>query len=192
MVQGGVFRNFENGQINDTGNPYDVALHGSGFLMVTGPQGDYLPRSGHFTRSGAGQIVNDEGWPVLGQGGPVTLPEDASDIEIDPAGRIYAVTSGDNGPERSFIDQLRVVDVADQDLAQLRAINGQYFAIDDIRVVDSPNTEILQSKLENANVEPMRELVDMIAAQRRYESAQKALQAQLTKGGNYSEILRGT
>lgn len=192
VVQDGVYRNFDNGNIQETGNPYDVALRGSGFLMVESPDGEYLTRSGHFTRSGTGQMVNSEDWPVVGQGGPVNIPENASAVEIDMSGRIYALTSSDNGPLREFIDQLRIVDVATRDLSSLRAINGQYFAVDDLELADSPQTEVMQKKLESANVEPMRELVDLIAAQRRYESAQKALQAHLNKGGNYSEILRGT
>lgn len=187
----GVYHNFNNGQINETGNPLDVALLGTGFLMVQSPDGDLLTRAGHFTRTAAGQLVTPDGWPVLGQGGPIVLPAEASGIEIDKAGRVYAVVPTDIGRERVFVNQMRMVDVEAENLDQLQAINGQYFAADQTLYRDTRDTEILQGRLENANIDPIKELVDMVAVQRRYEAAQKALTTQINNDASYSEILRG-
>ena len=192
VMQEGVYRNFDKGQIQETGNPFDMALNGSGFLVVKGDDGDYLSRAGHFTRDVKGQMVTPDGWPLMGQGGPIRLPAAANGIEIDKSGRVYAMLPTDTGVERSFVDQVRVVDVADENLQNLYAINGQYFSIDQGLTKDAKSTEILQGRLENANVDSIKELVEMVAVQRRYEAAQKALTTQINMEGNYSEILRGS
>ncbi len=192
VFQQGVYRSFQNGQIMETGNTFDVALQGSGFFMVASPEGDYVTRAGNFTRNEKGQMTNSESWPLLGQGGPITLPADASDVEIDRSGRVYAVVPTDNGAERRFVDQIRIVEVDPGQAQKLTAINGQYFSVDNKFLSDTKETDVLQGRLENANVDSIHELVDMMAVQRRYEASQKALYSQLNKGGKYSEILRGS
>ena len=75
----------------------------------------------------------------------------------------FAQIQGDNGVQNQFLDQLRIVGVKTEGL-QLR--NGQYFAADDQVLEDNESTRVLQGRLENANVDPVTELVKMITLQR--------------------------
>lgn len=86
------------------------------------------------------------------------------------------------------VDQLRLGRV--ERPQDLRAVNGQYFDPQDQTVGDSA-AAVHQGELEKANIEPLRELVDLIAIQRRYDAAQKALKEQSGMGQGFTDLLRG-
>jgi flagellar basal-body rod protein FlgF len=66
------------GKLEETGGDLDVALAGEGYLVVQTPQGERYTRDGHLRLDEAGQLVTDDGLPVLAQGGTPLLfgPED--------------------------------------------------------------------------------------------------------------------
>lgn len=185
----GTFLSHQDGQRRSTGRPFDVALHGDGFFLVEGPDGQALTRQSSYFLDEAGQLVSKEGRRLLGQGGPITIQAEADDVTIDRQGRIYAVIPTENGPQMSFIDQIRVVTV--EDLGALRGRDGQYLALGDQVPVDAVDYSVEQGFREEGNVDTVREMVDMIAAQRRYDAAQRVLKAQLQSDSKYSDLLRG-
>ena len=71
----GIVHYMEQGPIEMTGNPLDVALEGDGFIMVQGPDGSTMyTRDGAFTLTGDGRLVTSDGHPVLSSGGaPIVL-----------------------------------------------------------------------------------------------------------------------
>lgn len=186
--QAGVWRDFSQGESRETDRPLDVALAGRGFLMARAEDGsELLTRSGHFTIDTENRLVGQHGWPVLGQDGEIQLPDDAMGFQIDEGGRIYALVQGDNGVQSQFIEQLRLVEVANHDALIPR--NGQYFDPAGQALVDSTDTKVHQGRLENANIDPVTELVKMITVQRHYDAAQKALTRQARVGEGYSDII---
>ncbi len=63
------------GQIRETGEKFDVALSGDGFLSVQTDQGVVYTRAGNLTVNTANQLVTRDGWPVMGKRGPIKVVE---------------------------------------------------------------------------------------------------------------------
>jgi flagellar basal-body rod protein FlgG len=190
VLSAGSYFSFSEGQLEPTSAPYDLALRGEGFYRVRDDQGRLLlTRAGHFIPDAQGRLATPQGWLVEGQGGPITVPNDARRIVVDPSGRVLAERLQDGIPQQDVIDQLRVATVADP--RRLTAVNGQYFDPGDEPVRDATGYQIAQGHLEKANLEPLEQMVEMIAVHRRYDAAQRALKEQANVGGNLSELLRG-
>ena len=185
----GAYRSFNNGDYQQTGAKLDVGVVGRGhFMQAVDHDGRLLlTRNGALQQTDAGLLVTPEGFPIQGQAGDIVLPADIVDVNIDGEGRISTRASG--AVDFTFLDQLRVVEVQDESLPQLVPVSGQYFDPRDIPQVDAESPEVRQGWLEASNVDPVRELVDMISVQRRYDSAQRALSEQLNNSANHSDIL---
>jgi flagellar basal body rod protein FlgG len=185
----GSYFNFDEGSIEDTGGTFDLALTGEGFFRVQSPDGkEWLTRAGRFQMDETGKLVTPEGWTLQGQGGPVTIPADAERVVIDPSGRVTVTQTVAGVVSDSTVDQIRTATV-DRPVA-MTAKNGVWFDPAGQTMRDAPAL-IRQGSLEKANVEPVRELVDMVALQRRYDAAQKALSEQSRTGDGFSDLLRG-
>jgi flagellar basal body rod protein FlgG len=180
------------GQQVQTDAPLDVSLGSdTGYFRATAPDGrTLLSRAGHFQLDRGGRVVTPDGWPVHGQGGPITVPRNAERIMIDRTGRISALVREGGQATEQFVDQLRIARIDRP--AALTPVNGQWFDPGDTAPPDLANPEIRQGYQEQSNVEPVQELANMIAIQRRYDAAQKALRETTNLGGNVSELLRGT
>jgi flagellar basal-body rod protein FlgF len=77
---------FDTGPLQSTGNPLDVAVLGEGFLEVQTPEGTRYTRNGHLSINDDGVLSTPQGWPVMGQGGEISI--DGSRIEIGEDGEI--------------------------------------------------------------------------------------------------------
>ena len=89
-VDASVANNFEQGSLQHTGRAYDVALAGKGWLAVQMPDGsEAYTRNGSLDVSANGILQTHDGKPVLGDGGPVTIPPD-NEISIGADGSISA------------------------------------------------------------------------------------------------------
>ncbi|TVR44485.1 MAG: flagellar hook basal-body protein [Planctomycetota bacterium] len=188
--QAGIWRDYSQGTSRETGRDLDVSLDGPGFFMVQADDGEtLLTRAGHLTVDDQNRLVGQHGWPVLGQDGPIVLPENSLAIQIDERGRILSVVQGDAGLENEFIEQLRIVELAAGSQEDLRPRNGQFFSSNGVELEDSVNSRVHQGRLEDANLNAVTELVKMITIQRHYEAAQKALSQQSRTGEGFSEII---
>jgi len=158
---------FTQGHIQETKAKLDVALNGEGFFTVQGPDGPLYTRSGAFHLDPQGTLVNVDGLPVLGTGGPIRLPGGMSSgqIEISKDGSIYA---GDQQ-----IGQLALVQFADNSV--LTAAGASLFSAVPGAVTTGSSAEVLQGRLEMTNTSSVNELVNMIAISRHRDAAQKAL-----------------
>src|SRR5919197_89489 len=92
---------FTQGDLRTTGNPLDVALEGRGFFAVQSAAGVAYTRQGTFSLNPDGVVVTPQGFPVLGDKGPLRLPQ--GKIEIDATGQVRA--------GGTVVDRLRVVDL---------------------------------------------------------------------------------
>jgi len=125
---------------------------------------------------------------VEGQAGPITIPADAVKVQILNDGSIMAEKLEQGKVTATLVDRLRLTRVDDP--TTLTARNGQYFQPGTQPTQDA-TAEVRQGYLERGNVEAVQELVSMIAIQRRYEAAQKALREQSQAGSGLSDMLRG-
>ncbi len=153
------FRNAVEGEINQTSNALDVAIAGQGYFVVQTPEGERYTRNGRFQLDQSGQLVTQEGFAVLTQGGPIVLGQRDSSVNIAADGTVST--------ETGTLGKLRIVSFNND--AALRQVGNTLFRTDETpRPVEKPN--VVQGALESSNVQPIIEITRMIEVQRSYES----------------------
>ena len=159
---------FDQGSLKVTGAPFDVAISGNGFFKVRTPQGDFYTRNGHFRMTGEGMLITEQGYPVLGNGGEVTLPDGVKNFTIAENGDIYG-----DGQAMGSIDLVEV----DNPLGLEKLGSNMYRPRvgSDVQEVES-KSYMVQGFLEVSNVNPVYEMVNMIEAQRQFEAYAKVMQ----------------
>jgi len=185
VIVSSVHRDFSAGSLQPTGSPLDLAISGSGFFEIGVPGADgglttMYSRSGSFTLSDGGMLVTMGGHPVLStSGAPIFIP--AGNIDIHENGSISV--SGEH------VDTVRVVDF--EDPATLRAFGDNLYNTTDESVQVAFTGSLIQGHIETSNVNIVREMVEMIALQRAYESNARVLSIQdQTLNQAVSEIAR--
>jgi flagellar basal-body rod protein FlgF len=150
------------GALQSTGRAFDVALEGSGFFVLQGAAGSLLTRRGDLHVSAEGTLTAATGEPILGEQGPIEIGIGEPAIAADGTIRV-------NG---EIIDRLRVVQVTQEEGLQYLG-NGLFSASDDAGVVTQEQALLRQGFLESSNISPVGEMVQMMEAMRRFESAQR-------------------
>ncbi|HEX4293183.1 MAG TPA: flagellar basal-body rod protein FlgF [Rhizomicrobium sp.] len=163
----GIVRDMSEGPMRSTGATYDLALHGKGFFVVQTPNGERYTRNGHFSLDTAGQIVDDAGEPLQGDGGSITINTDDGDIHIGTDGTL----SGKNGQ----IAKLRVAGFANE--AALAKEGASLFSTTQTPTT-ATNAEIRQGSLEESNVQPVVEISKMVEVMRAYQATATMAQSQ--------------
>ncbi|MEN3014739.1 MAG: flagellar basal-body rod protein FlgF [bacterium] len=157
---------FAKGNLARTDIEFDFALDGNGFFAVSTPNGVRYTRNGSFTIDSDGILKTKDGAVVLGQKGPIKI--ESNKFEVKEDGTILV-----GGKE---VDKLMVVDF--QDYGALVKEGATYFKLSrDVQIVPA-NTRVLQGFLETSNVNPIKEMVNMVNILRSFEMAQKVLQSQ--------------
>ena len=158
---------FSQGAIANTGRALDVAVRGEGFIAVQAPDGsEAYTRAGNLSIGSGGLLQSGNGHLVLGEGGPVAIPPNAS-LLIGGDGTISIQPIG-QGPETlSIIDRIKLVK---PDIATVEKGNDGLLYLQDGAVADADGSVSLQSgALEHSNVNVARILVNMIELARQYE-----------------------
>ncbi len=158
---------FSQGAIRQTGNPLDVAINGSGFFSIQTPEGVQYTRQGNFTLDSNGVLITPDGFPVLGEGGELTLEEGT--VEIDLQGGVYL-----DGDE---VGRLQITDFSNRETLK-KAGNGRFVGSEETISAEPPeSTTLSQGYLEAANVNPVRAMTEMIETSRAFEAYQKVIQS---------------
>jgi flagellar basal-body rod protein FlgF len=169
MVQDrATWRDFQEGQVEKTGNALDLALQGDGFFTVNTQRGPRYTRSGRFSISQTGQIVDMAGNTLLGTDGrPITITPDDTNLVVTSDGGI----SGDAGP----IGKLRVVRFDDQQSMQAEG-SSLFNTSQPPRAVAQP--DVMQGAVEGANVQPITQLTQMMSEMREFQFASQFVDAE--------------
>lgn len=147
------------GSISQTGNPFDVALSGEGFLAVMTPQGERWTRNGVLEVNSDGLLVTQNGYPVLSATGePIRFDAEEADITITASGAITS-SAGNKGA-------LRIVEFANPQ--ELTRAGDTMFAGG--TPVDAQSTYVMQGAVERSNVSGIAEMSEMIRVTRAYSS----------------------
>lgn len=165
-VQGGWAR--EAGGMQTTGRDLDVAIHGAGFIAVQAPDGtEAYTRGGDLQVDADGRLVTSAGYPVLGQQGPITIP-DSNTIEIGGDGTISVVAQG-QGPETvGAVEQIKLVK---PDVAGLSKGEDGLMRLRDGAAADADDSvRLVAGCLEDSNVNVPEAMVNMIMVARQYET----------------------
>jgi flagellar basal-body rod protein FlgG len=166
------------GTLSQTGNDLDIAVRGEGFFKIQMPDGTYTyTRDGSFQMDATGRVVNAQGNPVQPT---ITIPQNASGIAINAQGQVSVTLPGSTTP--TTVGQIGLTRFINK--AGLQPIGDNLFT--DTPASGAPqdgiaNTDgygdMQQSNLEQANVEVVSEISDLIAAQRAYEMNAKVISA---------------
>lgn len=167
---------FSAGPLQETGNRFDLAIIGRGFFTVQTPHGIQYTRRGDFTLNRDGILVTQQGYPVMGEGGEVTVESNAN--PYDKNGHKFSV--GDDGAvsvDGKQIDKLRIVDFEKPHL--LEKVGHSFFKTGKIHVTESlpENFRVEQGSLELSNVNALQMMVELIEVVRGYESYQKVIRS---------------
>ncbi len=175
------------GDFNQTSNPMDLAIQGSGFFQVTRPDGTIAyTRDGSFHMNNQGTLVTANGELLTPN---VTIPSNATAVTISQYGVVSATIPGQNLPAQVGTIQLATF----ANPGGLSSIGGNLFqptgssgnAITDVPGGNSGMGTLQQGYLENSNVDVVAEFVQMILAQRAYESNSKVAK---TADDMYSQV----
>ena len=178
---------FQQGEIRPSGQPTDFAIDGPGFFEVQLPHGDKgYTRGGEFQLNGKGQLVTRQGYPVLGNSGPIQFdPNNTAPLTVSATGQITqgAVQKG----------RLQLVEFANP--GQLVPTSGGCLIASQPGMAPLPasgKTSVHQGCLEAPNSSPTADMSSLINAMRVFEANQKVLQTQDDRMGRAIADLSGT
>ncbi|MCB1352116.1 MAG: flagellar basal-body rod protein FlgG [Rhodobacteraceae bacterium] len=166
------------GSLSETGGPLDLAIDGAGYLEISLPGGDIgYTRDGALKRNGDGLIVTSDGFPVSPE---ITIPEDATEIAINGDGEVYAYFKDQVQPQ--LLGQFSLVTFSNE--KGLEAMGSNLYR--ETEASGQPNVGdpgqdgrgiFRQGYLEDSSVDAVKELTDLIEAQRGYELNAKVITA---------------
>jgi flagellar basal-body rod protein FlgG len=166
------------GSLVSTGNRYDLAIIGNGWYQIEGADGETLyTRAGAFNTNDIGQLVTLDGFAVQPA---ITVPGDAVEVIVNKSGQIFARLDGQ--AELQELGQLTLATFANE--SGLAALGDNLFretpasGAANVGIPGDPGFgTIQQAYLEASNVDPVKEITELISAQRAYEMNSKVIQA---------------
>jgi len=172
----------EAGVVQSTGRSLDVAVQGKSWLAVQGLDGtEAYTRAGALDVNPEGQLVDMQGRAVLGDGGPITIPANAS-VDVAADGTITARVSGQRP---TAVGRLKMVT---PEVPLQRGTDGLFRAAEGDLSLD-PNARLQSGALEGSNVSAVESMVAMISAARQFEQQMKAIQTAEQKEQQASKLL---
>lgn len=156
------------GSVVQTGNPLDISLDGDGFIAVQATDGsEGYTRRGDLKLNDSGLLTTGDGYPVLGEGGPITLPP-ADNVKIAKDGGVWIVPQGGQIDQPQLVDTIKLVNATGSVIAKgtdnlFREANGGALPTD-------PLASVTSGSLEGSNVNATSALVQMIEASRAWET----------------------
>jgi flagellar basal-body rod protein FlgF len=165
------------GVMQETGSNADLALDGPGYLVVQTSGGTRMIRGGSLHPNGQGNLATFSGDPILGADGrPIAVA--GKEWQVSPDGTVSAAGA--------VLGRLRIV----RPTGPVQAEGASLASAARLQDVPAGAVQVRQGYLERSNVEPVKEMVDMIAGVRAYEASQRAVIAQDQSLQNLLEVLR--
>jgi len=163
-----LYTDYSPGVFSKTGNPLDMAIEGDGFFNLQLDDGTtVLTRSGTFTVNADGMLAFPGGALVMGEGGPIEV------------GNGQISVAQDGAIEVDGLEVARIVPQTVDDLEKLEKIGGSLFAVPKgVSLKPVEYSTIRQGFLEQANVDIVSEMIDMIVSFRSYEADARSIQTQ--------------
>ena len=168
------------GAIKETGRDLDVAVTGNGFLAVQWQNGEAYTRAGAMDLDETGALTIN-GRPVLGEGGPITIPEHTS-LSIGADGTISIQVPGT--AQMQTVDKLKLVNAESGELTKNEA--GLIVARSGEDLQADPTVRLRDRHLEGSNVSAVEEMVATMSLNRSFEMQMKVFKASdsMTESGN--------
>jgi flagellar basal-body rod protein FlgG len=179
------------GSLANTSNQFDLALNGRGWFQVNAPGGETIyTRAGSFNKNGNGQLVTIDGYTLIPA---IIIPPNTVDVVINESGEVFAKIDGQAQPQN--IGQLTLANFAND--AGLEPIGNNFYretlasGAPVVGLAGDPGFgKIHQGYLEASNVDPIKEITNLISAQRAFEMNSKVIQAADEMAGTISKGIR--
>ena len=176
-------RDMKMGALERTGNPFHVALQAAGYFAVQTPQGIRYTRSGAFTVNAEGIVVDLNGDPVLSaDGGEIIIPADATNIMIAQDGTI----SDENG----ILAQLGIFGFDNE--YDFEKVGNTQLKTDQAATPLGDLARVTQGALEQANMNPILNMTEMMQASKLYALNQRYIEEQLKLESKQTDMLLTT
>ncbi len=179
---------FSPGPINTTGNDLDIAIPDKGWFAVQANDGtEAYSRAGNLQVAPSGLLTNQQGLPVIGDGGPITLPP-AAKINISEDGTVAVVPLGDKTGTPQIIARIKLVNPANKDLTKgtdgLMRLRQGGVANADAAV------KLVSGALEGSNVNVANTLAKMIDLSRQFEMQVKMMKTAERNADQTMQLVR--
>lgn len=172
-----VEHNFRAGRIEITNRPLDVALQGDGFLVFDKNGEEHFTRNGRLFRDAeTGNLVDHEGFPLLGTNGPISIEQNAGDLDVTIAADGTVAVAGNE------VGQIRIQSFADN---QQLLVEGESGFGRGQAVERESTATIAQHMLEQSNVAPVSELIGLIINSRQHQAIERATKTMSETLGEY-------
>jgi flagellar basal-body rod protein FlgF len=154
------------GAVTTTGRDLDLAIEGRGFFVLDTPEGIRYTRNGHFTRRADNVLATEEGYAVLGDSGPLTLPAAGGAIRIGDGGQIMSGDTPVGKPQ--IVDFTQYDGLSRQDGALFRAGGGS---------VATPlaGATLVTGAIEQSNVSLVERMASLTEVTRSFEALQRGV-----------------
>jgi len=186
-----LFTIFTQGALKETASDFDLAMDGNGFFSIATPYGERYTRNGSFVLGKEGFLETKEGYPVLGENGPIRVK--ANNFQIDKDGRVWINAAYPDDPEvfagresnvwedTVLLDTLKIVEF-DLDRYLEKQGSSLYresqYSGPAMIIEEGSRPRVFQGFIEASNVDPVVEMVQMIEVNRSYEANQKIIQTE--------------
>ena len=173
VVDASVSDDFTPGPLQHTNRSMDVAVQGKGWLAVQMPDGtEAYTRNGSLEVNANGVLQTRSGLPVVGGGGPITVPPDV-EVVVGADGTVSAVPRTGARNNTTTVGQLKLVNPPEQDMR--RGGDGYFRLADGNPAPADPAVRVASGYLEGSNVNVVEQMVTMISLARHYETQTKLL-----------------
>lgn len=178
---------FNQGAMSTTGRDLDIAVIGKGFIAVQSKDGtEAYTRAGDLTTDNTGVLRTGAGHIVLGDGGPITIPE-AAKVDIGKDGTISIVQIGEQGGSTT-IDKVRLVNPETKDLK--RNEQGLFVLKSGENAEVDESVSIVSGTVETSNVNAAATLVNMIELARQFEMQIKMLKTAEQNNAQATQMMK--
>ena len=177
-----------NGALLSTGRDLDVAVNGAGWIAVQAADGsEGYTRAGDLRVDTSGTLRNGAGDIVLGDGGPVTVPQSNS-VLVGADGSVSIVPLGQGPETTAVIGRIKLVKPPVDSLE--RGVDGLFRMKDGSQAPADASVQLASGVLESSNVNAAGAMVEMIELARRFELQVKAIRTAEEDGATAARLLR--
>jgi len=170
-----------------TDNGLDIAIQGNGYIAIQAPDGqEAYTRAGDLRVDSDGQLRTGTGLPVLGDGGPLSVPPNSS-ILIGGDGTISVVPLGQGPETKAEVGRIKLVNPAEADVVKGR--DGLFRLRDGGTAEPDAAVRVVSGVLEGSNVNVADAMVNMIELSRRFDMQVKAMRAAEDNGTASARLL---
>ncbi len=176
------------GALLSTGRDLDVGVNGPGWIAVQGRDGrEAYTRAGDLRVDATGMLVNGAGHPVLGDGGPLTVPPNTS-LVVGSDGNISIVPLGQGPATTATVGRIKLVNPAADTM--VRGEDGLFRTKGGADAPADAGVQLVSGTLESSNVNVADALVRMIELARHFDLQVKAMRTAEENGAASAQLLK--